>query len=331
MDPNQHQQHYPPTNPAQDAADEPTEAFIEDGEAADVIDLPEGTDEPMDDDDDPVYAVAMHPVDQSIILSGGGDDQAYLWRATTGERIHHFAGHSDSVVAVGFSHNGDLCATGGMDVLVAGLEDGTLWMVNGASGDFMGTFAGVHTGPVSCGGFTRDGKKVLSGSEDGSFAIWDPKTFSPLVRYTPDQGRWFQEEGITAIGCGETVAIVGGSEGSSRVSISFHPTHAFAALASTDNKVTILDLTHQRPRASLVHDDAVVKAVYAASGLCLVTCSADRTIRAWDPLSNQQLHVWVGHQEPILTMAVSNNVDLVVTGGDDSVCLVFAPPATQQQ
>ncbi|KAJ1673558.1 60S ribosomal subunit assembly or modification protein, partial [Spiromyces aspiralis] len=109
---------------------------------------------------EPVYSVSFHPND-NIVVSGGGDDKAYVWRSDTGEQLFKLESHSDSVAAVKFSTDGSLVATGGMDgkinvyhtstgekcasldgpdeviwidwhpkgpALLAGANDGTLWM-----------------------------------------------------------------------------------------------------------------------------------------------------------------------------------------------------------
>ena len=48
-------------------------------------------------------------------------------------------------------------------------------MWNGVNGEVMSVFAG-HEAEITCGGFTLDGKLVLSGSADQSFRIWKPNT-----------------------------------------------------------------------------------------------------------------------------------------------------------
>ena len=62
-----------------------------------------------------VFTVALHPVDQTLAVSGGEDDLAYLFRVPTGEVVAKLTGHSDSVTSVGWSHDGEMVATGGMD------------------------------------------------------------------------------------------------------------------------------------------------------------------------------------------------------------------------
>ena len=64
---------------------------------------------------EPVYAIAMHPKEPTIMVSGGGDDKSYIWRNDTGEMLYELSGHTDSVTAVGFSVDGEYVASAGMD------------------------------------------------------------------------------------------------------------------------------------------------------------------------------------------------------------------------
>ncbi len=42
----------------------------------------------------------------------------------------------------------------------------------------MNMFVG-HAGPVTCGGFSPDGKLILTASEDATLRVWNPKTAQP--------------------------------------------------------------------------------------------------------------------------------------------------------
>jgi ribosome assembly protein SQT1 len=65
--------------------------------------------------EDAIFAVALHPVDPLIAVSGGADDMGHIWRTDTGAEIVKMGGHTDSVTSVGFSFDGEMVATGGMD------------------------------------------------------------------------------------------------------------------------------------------------------------------------------------------------------------------------
>ena len=135
-----------------DIDDGPQEIFLDDDDIAELQEVLDNDDDvPMDDDDDDieeeeggpddltaeshadgpikdtssrqfrghgdsaVFAVALHPKNPVLALTGGEDDTGYLWRLDTGEQIAKLSGHSDSVVAVGWSSDGELAATGAMD------------------------------------------------------------------------------------------------------------------------------------------------------------------------------------------------------------------------
>jgi ribosome assembly protein SQT1 len=60
------------------------------------------------------FVVAVHPSAQ-IVASGGEDDVGYIWDYATGRQLAKLTGHTDSVTNAGFSHDGEMIATGGMD------------------------------------------------------------------------------------------------------------------------------------------------------------------------------------------------------------------------
>ena len=173
-----------------------------------------------------VYALAMRG---SWLLSGGGDDKAFLVDSTTGTVQHSLQGHSDSIVAVGFNFDGTLAASGGYDgmvrvwrvdtgqivqtldgpsqeiewlqwhkkgnVILAGSSDGTCWMWLAPSGECMHVFAG-HEDSVSCGTFTGSGKAILTGSIDCTVRMWNPKSGECMHVY---RGHGFHEGPICTI------------------------------------------------------------------------------------------------------------------------------------
>lgn len=61
-----------------------------------------------------VFAVSTHP-SAPLAVSGGQDDLGYIWDYMSGEQIVKLTGHTDSVSATGFSFDGELVSTGGMD------------------------------------------------------------------------------------------------------------------------------------------------------------------------------------------------------------------------
>jgi len=125
-----------------DIEEDEGEQFITEDDVAAIA--PEDDDHPMDDDEDEtddqierlpgdgepsgpdnsllnftnhnasVFAVDVHPT-EALAVSGGEDDLGYIWDITDGEVIVKLTGHTDSVSAVGWSRDGEMVASGGMD------------------------------------------------------------------------------------------------------------------------------------------------------------------------------------------------------------------------
>eukprot|EP00943_MAST-04B_sp_MAST-4B-sp1_P006988 g6988.t1 len=162
-----------------------------------------------------VYSVATFKnteTNNKIVLSGGGDDNAYLWFPDENNKSIKLQGHTDTVSSVAFNADGKLAATGSMDstvkiwsveepgklietlegpgediefiswhpkgnVVLAGSVDTTVWMWMAGTGTArcMQVFAG-HEDSVTCGQFLPNGKAIVTGCADGTVRIWAPKT-----------------------------------------------------------------------------------------------------------------------------------------------------------
>ncbi|KAI8343294.1 WD40-repeat-containing domain protein [Chlamydoabsidia padenii] len=277
---------------------------------------------------EPVYAISMHPKDNNIIVSGGGDDKSHLWRADTGDKLYELTGHTDSVTAVAFSVEGDYVASAGMDgrvrvwkvengelcasvegpdevvwmnwhpkgnVLLAGASDSTIWMWAMPTGKFMNIFNG-HAGPVTAGRFTPDGKKIVSVSEDTSMIIWDPKSATAEFRLSGEDAR-FHPEPITsmAINKDSTLVISG----------------------SMDGKARLVNLTNGSIVASLEnHTDSVETADFCDVLALAATGSVDGTISIWD-VQTQRLRSTLSHEDAIIKVKFVSNSPLLVSCSAD--------------
>lgn len=322
-----------------------------------------------------VFSIDIHPTQQNVVVSGGGDDHAYVWQLDTGEQLAELDQHEDSVSAVRFSHDGSLVATGAMDgrinvynvdkrercaslegpneivwidwhprgnVLVAGTDDGSLWMWSLPAGNFMQVFRG-HSAPATCGRFTHDGRNIVSGSEDGSLIIWDPKTAAIVHKFTSADER-FHQEGITslAISRDDQIILTGSMDGTAKLvhangsilgslenasesveAVGLCDALPFAATGSVDGSLSIWDINTLRLRTTLKHEDAVTRLLWHRESPLLTSASMDASVRTWDARSGESVRVWKGHQEGIMDLALTNDGGKAVTASDDSCCLVF--------
>jgi len=250
-------------------------------------------------------------------------------------------------------------------VLLAGSNDSTVWLWQLPSGNIMQVFAG-HTGPVQCGDFTPDGKRIVTACGDNTLIYWDPRSPTPLFKLTRQNAR-FDLGGITSLGINpaSTIAVVGGTEGGVRV-VSLSKGEVISALGghtegesveaivfvniigaadgssasvgsagagtvvtgATDGKVCIWDLNTSRLRTTLEHKDAVTSIlVHPTKPHLVISSSADHTLRTWDARAGTLIREHKGHQELINGAALGHGGDIVISASDDATCLVFGTGA----
>lgn len=157
-----------------------------------------------------VFCLNLDHKSNTLAVSGGEDDTAYVWRLTDGDVLLECTGHKDSVISASFSHDSTLVVTGDMSglikvwdveskqqiwsfevgdlqwvewhpcthVLLAGTDEGSCWMWKVPSGECK-TLPGTGC-QATCGKFLADGKRAVVGYEDGTLRVWDLKQGSPL-------------------------------------------------------------------------------------------------------------------------------------------------------
>ncbi|KAJ1908608.1 60S ribosomal subunit assembly or modification protein [Tieghemiomyces parasiticus] len=279
---------------------------------------------------EPVYAVAIHPRQPELVLTGGGDDRAYLWRCDTGATVFELeGGFEDSVTAVGFNVDGTLMAAGAMDgkvrvwntsdgqviqaldgpaevtwltwhprgsILLVGSSDGTMWMWTLPSGHVMQVFTNPSADALTCGTFTPDGKTIVTGSEDGSVTVWDPKTANAVFRLTSEDAR-FHTDTVT--------------------SVAVSPDSSLAVTGAADGTARLIHLQNGQIVGALDGHTESVEAVGFSRVLPLIaTASVDGTINLWDA-QNHRLRQTIRHDDAVTKLQWHTNSPLLTTASTD--------------
>lgn len=343
-----------------------------------------------------VLSVALCPTDRRVLLTGGQDDEAILWsiQEQMGGGVKcvercKLLGHTDSVIQVAFSNDGMYAATGSYDgtvkiwnpssgslvhtlegpskeiewilwhpkghAILAGSADTMAWMWWAPTGKVMQIFAG-HAQSVNCGCWALGGKVFVTGSEDRSVIVWNPRAGAPQ-----HHARQVHEGAIITI-CAHPespVVVTGCQDGGSKViqietgkvlanlaghidsveSVAFSNAVVggllLVATAGMDGKIMVWDGKTFDLRCTLKEHferGGVVKFKWLPApnyGGWLCTCSTDNTLRLFNAMSGECLRTLHGHTDTVLDLDISLAEAhaapslVVVSGSEDKTCRLF--------
>lgn len=251
--------------------------------------------EPVDSGDRPVYFAALD------------DDGRYDFATTDGAlRVRRLGLDQpprlgqELILCVAIGADGRRVATGGVGERPDGGRFTTLRVRDAASGEFVGTPA-VTDSVAHRIAFSPDGRRMVSGAEDGTARIWDVAS-----------GRQIGEQ-----------MWVGG-EGGGVWAVAFSPDGAAVVTGDSGGSLRLWDAQTQRPLGYLgdaphAHGKQVTGVAYSRDGRRVVSGSWDGTARVWDAATRQP----VGNPidaEPgapdmaVLSVAISPDGQRVATG-----------------
>uniref|UniRef100_A0A2K6ESS6 Angio-associated migratory cell protein n=1 Tax=Propithecus coquereli TaxID=379532 RepID=A0A2K6ESS6_PROCO len=346
-----------PPDPADDLAQEMEDVDFEEEEEEEegneegwVLEPQEGVVGSMEGPDDSevtfalhsasVFCVSLDPKTNTLAVTGGEDDKAFVWRLSDGELLFECAWMEWHPRA---------------PVLLAGTADGNTWMWKVPNGDCK-TFQGPNC-PATCGRVLPDGKRAVVGYEDGTIRIWDLKQGNPIHVLKGTEGHQgpltcvaTNQDGsliltgsvdcqaklvsattgkVVGVFRPETVASQPNlgegeeSESNSVESLGFCSVMPLAAVGYLDGTLAIYDLSTQTLRHQCQHQSGIVQLLWEAGTAVVYTCSLDGIVRLWDARTGRLLTDYRGHTAEILDFALSKDASLVVTTSGDHKAKVF--------
>ncbi len=294
-----------------------------------------------------VHAVAFSP-DGQWIATGGNDKTGYvrLWNAKTGALVRTFKGHSDDVLSVVFSKNGDRLLTSSYDKtarlwnvetgdeirrylghnwwvwsaafspdetrIVTTSQDGTAIVWNTATGEQGPPFSG-HVGPVYAAAFSPDGQSVVSGGYDNRLLIWKPADVKPFDYVSVASGGVSPPPAFRSLE-GHTAPIR---------TVAFSPNGKMVLSAGHDNSIKLWDISNGHLIKSLRgHAGWVRSAAFSPDGHWVLSGSHDSQAKLWNISGYEEIRVFQGrilqgHADAVLSAAFSSDGARIVTASRD--------------
>lgn len=240
-----------------------------------------------------------------LLASGGMDGRVCIWSAMTGKLLTALEGPGEAIEFVKWHPLGR--------VILAGSEDYTLWMWNISTSSEAGAGAGEdpsepstcqaqcmqvftgHNQSVTCGGFTPNGKVVVSSSLDGTLRVWNPRTgecqhtfdFRDQVSQWSEAMEAQEEEelGITCLdfSADSTMVLCGSMDGAAHL-VNINTNRVLwklgGAKGGQSSQTHAHSMGQELPRS---HHDSVETVAFHPGGQPLVaTGSLDGNLIVWD-------------------------------------------------
>ncbi len=192
-----------------------------------------------------------------ILASGSVDRTLKLWLLSTGKEICTLTGHSDSVLSVAFSPDGEILASGSADYSIK------LWQVS--TGREIRTLTG-HSFFVNSVAFSRGGQILATGSSDKTIKLWQVSTGREIRTFT----------GHSSAVCSVAFSPIPPS------SLEQGGLRGIMASASWDKTIRLWEINTGKQICTLSdHSNYVRSVAFSPDGQTLVSGSDDDTIKIW--------------------------------------------------
>ncbi|OJA13325.1 hypothetical protein AZE42_12479 [Rhizopogon vesiculosus] len=259
-------------------------------------------------------------------LATGCNRTAQIYDTMTGMKIRVFADESAGgagdlyIRSVCFSPDGKYLATGAEDKQIR------IWDIK--KKHIRNVFDG-HRQEVYSLDFSLDGKLLVSGSGDKTVRIWDMVDGSSRVLTIHDADPFNNDAGITSVAISPNGRLTA-TEGLALTN------NQLVAAGSLDTGVRIWDVgTGMLIERLRGHTDSVYSVAFTPDGKGLVSGSLDNTLKYWDinglVAKREELAVngkkgdksspctmnFLGHTDYVLSVAVSHDMQWVVSGSKD--------------
>jgi WD40 repeat protein/DNA-binding SARP family transcriptional activator len=287
--------------------------------------------------------VAFSPDGNRFAVPNDGDGVT-VRDANTGEELLSLTGHRARLVGLEFSPDGrSLAGTAARGGAWADDLDGAsvpVWDLE--TGELRLVLEG-HTDVVSALAFSPDGRRLITGSFDGTASVWDASTGEERrtlrlgelvlgVDVGPDG--WTivsgDGEGRVSVWDGETAARQHTLDAHARgyPAVAFGPDgpEGMLVTGSDGGLVKVWDLATGQEVETLRHSGPVQQVVVSADGRRVAASSDDGTVRLWDTARGEELLTLSGHDLIAFGVAFSPDGRLLASSSPDGTVALHLLP-----
>jgi WD40 repeat protein/serine/threonine protein kinase len=289
---------------------------------------------------DRVRAVVFSP-DGHTLASIGRDNTLRFWNAATHQPLDGLSAIVLPAPPWSVAYNQTLMATG--------LDDGSIQLLDAATGERVGDALTGHNGAVYTVTFSSDGLMLASGGEDGTVRLWDATTLQAIGE--PLTGHTDAVWGLAFSPDGQTLAS-GSADGTIRLwnttnreqigepmmghtnwvmSVAFSPDGRSLASGSADETAILWAKRGDTFALSQVlagHHGWVRDVAFSTDGSTVATASADKTVMLWDAETGQsEGSPLTGHEDEVWSVAFRPDQHTLASAGADGKIIVWNPNA----
>jgi WD40 repeat protein len=240
----------------------------------------------------PVDSLTWSP--DGRLLASGSYQSVTLWEAATSKVHARLGGFADRVVALAFSADGKLLATGGG----APTEEGEVKIVEVATLKLLADIKNGHSDTVFGVAFSPDGKTLATCAADRFVKTWEVpsgkfvKAFEGHTHHVLDVG-WKADGKLLAS-------------------------------AGADNVVKVWDFEKgEQVRTIAAHSKQVTRLQFIGKKPEFVTCSGDQQVRVWNADNGGNVRNFGDSGDYLYALAVSGDGTLVAAGGEAGVVRLY--------